>query len=121
MASGGASDWEVVGSTLQPVPAERVAREEPLARELRASRHAVHLRGRPDDLGLIPIYVENAKQIAACEAACAVPLSDRGALMGFMLCGDPEYGREKLAGTLLLLEVVAQMVTTRLTSIRRGE
>jgi hypothetical protein len=40
--------------------------------------------------------------------------------MGFLLCGDPEYGREKLAGTLLLLEVVAQMVTTRLTSIERG-
>ncbi len=95
--------------------------DEPLVRELKSSRHAVHLRGRPDDLGLIPIYVENAKQIAACEAACAVPLSDRGALMGFMLCGDPEYGREKLAGTLLLLEVVAQMVTTRLTSIQRGE
>ena len=39
----------------------------------------------------------------------------------FLLCGDPEHGREKLAGTLLLLEVVAQMVTTRLTSIERGE
>src|SRR5438093_1400021 len=119
MASGGASDFEVVGSTLQPVPAERVAREEPLARELRASRHAIHLRGRADDLGLIPIYVENAKQIAACEAACAVPLNERGELLGFILCGDPDRGRETLAGTLLLLEVVAQMVTTRLTSLRR--
>jgi hypothetical protein len=119
MASSGASDFEVVGSTLQPVPAERVAREDPLARELRASRHAIHLRGRADDLGLIPIYVENAKQIAACEAACAVPLNERGELLGFVLCGDPDRGHETLAGTLLLLEVVAQMVTTRLTSLRR--
>jgi hypothetical protein len=91
-----------------------------LTRELKESRHAIHLRGRADDLGLIPIYVENAKQIAACEAACAVPLSHKGALLGFLLCGDPAYGREKLAGTLLLLEVVARMVTTRLTSLERG-
>jgi hypothetical protein len=119
MASSSASDFEVVGSTLQPAPGERVAREDPLARELRASRHAIHLRGRADDLGLIPIYVENAKQIAACEAACAVPLNERGELLGFILCGDPDRGHETLAGTLLLLEVVAQMVTTRLTSLRR--
>jgi len=116
----GASEYTIAGSTLDPAPVERVGADEPLARELHASGHAIHLRGRPDDLGLIPIYVENAKQIAACEAACAVPLAHRGELMGFLLCGDPEYGREKLAGTLLLLEVVAQMVTTRLTSIERG-
>jgi hypothetical protein len=114
-------EYTIAGSTIDPVPVERVGTDEPLARELRGSRHAIHLRGRPDDLGLIPIYVENAKQIAACEAACAVPLSHRGELLGFLLCGDPEYGREKLAGTLLLLEVVAQMVTTRLTSLERGE
>ncbi len=117
MAADGASDFTVVGSTIHPVPAERVGREDPLARELRGSRHAVHLRGRTDDLGLIPIYVENAKQIAACGAACAVPLNERGELLGFILCGDPDSGHETLAGTLLLLEVVAQMVTTRLTSL----
>lgn len=116
----GAREYTIAGSTLDPAPVERVGAEEPLARELHASRHAIHLRGRPDDLGLIPIYVENAKQIAACGAACAVPLAHQGELMGFLLCGDPEHGREKLAGTLLLLEVVAQMVTTRLTSIERG-
>jgi len=121
LEQNGSAEYIIAGTTIHPAPVERVGADEPLVRELKSSRHAVHLRGRPDDLGLIPIYVENAKQIAACEAACAVPLSDRGALMGFMLCGDPEYGREKLAGTLLLLEVVAQMVTTRLTSIRRGE
>jgi len=121
LTENGASEFTIAGSTLHPPPVERVGMDEPLACELRGSRHAIHLRGRPDDLGLIPIYVENAKQIAACDAACAVPLSHRGELMGFMLCGDPEYGREKLAGTLLLLEVVAQMVTTRLTSIERGE
>ena len=117
----GASEYAIAASTIDPLPMERVGSDEPLTRELQASRHAIHLRGRADDLGLIPIYVENAKQIAACEAACAVPLSHRGELVGFLLCGDPEYGREKLAGTLLLLEVVAQMVTTRLTSIERGE
>lgn len=121
LAWNGASEYTIAGSTLEPPPVERVGPDEPLAAELSGSRHAIHLRGRPDDLGLIPIYVENAKQIAACEAACAVPLSHRGKLLGFLLCGDPEYGREKLAGTLLLLEVVAQMVTTRLTSIERGE
>jgi hypothetical protein len=116
----GASEFTVAGSTLDPIPVERVGADEPLACELRGSRHAIHLRGRPDDLGMIPIYVENAKQIAACGAACAVPLTHRGELLGFLLCGDPEYGREKLAGTLLLLEVVAQMVTTRLTSLERA-
>ncbi len=121
LTENGASDYTIAGSTLHPPPVERVGPDEPLACELRGSRHAIHLRGRADDLGLIPIYVENAKQIAACEAACAIPLSHRGELLGFLLCGDPEHGREKLAGTLLLLEVVAQMVTTRLTSIERGE
>ncbi len=121
LAWNGASEYTIAGSTLRPPPVERVGPDEPLASELSGSRHAIHLRGRSDDLGLIPIYVENAKQIAACEAACAVPLSHRGKLLGFLLCGDPEYGRENLAGTLLLLEVVAQMVTTRLTSIERGE
>jgi len=120
-ARNGAAEYTIVGSTLDPAPAEQVGSDEPLVRELRGSRHAIHLRGRPDDLGLIPIYVENAKQIAACEAACAIPLNHRGELLGFILCGDPEYGREKLAGTLLLLEVVAQMVTTRLTSISRSD
>jgi hypothetical protein len=121
LAWNGASEFTVAGSTIEPIPVERVEADEPLVRELRGSRHAVHLRGRPDDLGMIPIYVENAKQIAACGAACAVPLSHRGQLLGFLLCGDPKYGREKLAGTLLLLEVVAQMVTTRLTSMERAE
>lgn len=121
IARNGTSDFTVAGSTLEPTPVERVGPEEPLVRELRASRHAIHLRGRADDLGLIPVYVENAKQIAACEAACAVPLSHRGELLGFILCGDPEHGREKLAATLLLLEVVAQMVTTRLTSLERAD
>ena len=121
LARNGTDEFTVAGSTLDPMPVERVGTDEPLANELKGSRHAIHLRGRPDDLGLIPIYVENAKQIAACEAACAVPLSHKGELLGFILCGDPEYGREKLAGTLLLLEVVAQMVTTRLTSLERAE
>jgi hypothetical protein len=119
LALNGDPEFTVAGSTLDPFPSERVGVDEPLTRELKESRHAIHLRGRADDLGLIPIYVENAKQIAACEAACAVPLSHKGELLGFLLCGDPEYGREKLAGTLLLLEVVARMVTTRLTSLER--
>ncbi len=117
----GGEDYIVAGSTLDPPPSERVGWDEPLARELRASRHAIHLRGRPDDLGLIPIYVENAKQISVCEAVCAVPLNHSGKLHGFLLCGDPEHGSEAVPATLLLLEVVAQMVTTRLTSPERGE
>ena len=121
LAQNGTDEFTVAGSTLDPMPVERVGTDEPLVSELKGSRHAIHLRGRTDDLGLIPIYVENAKQIAACEAACAVPLTHKGELLGFILCGDPEYGREKLAGTLLLLEVVAQMVTTRLTSLERAE
>lgn len=119
MTQEGGSDFVVVGSTLDPAPSECVARDEPLARELRASRHAIHLRGRSDDLDLIPIYVENAKAIAACEAVSAVPLRQRGRLLGFLLCGDPERGVEKPAATLLLLEVIAQMLTARLTSPER--
>jgi len=114
-------EFTVAASTIVPWPAERVAIEEPLARELRAARHAIHLRGRADDLDYIPIYVENAKQIAACEAACAVPLTQKNRLIGFLLCGNPEEGTQRVAGTLLLLEIVAQMVTSRLTSLERHE
>jgi hypothetical protein len=115
----GGGEYFAAGTTLADTPSERIGKDEPLARELCASRHAISLRGRPDDLGLIPIYVENAKQIAACQAACAVPLSHAGELLGFLLCGDPARGADKLSGTLFLLEVIAQMVTTRLISLDR--
>jgi len=42
-------------------------------------------------------------------------------MLGFLLCGDTEKGSVGLASTLLQLEVVAQMVATRLISLERGE
>jgi len=118
-SSPGDDAFAVAGSTIVPCPVERVAFEEPLARELRATRRAIHLRRRVDDLDYIPIYVENAKQIAACEATCAIPLIQKDRLIGFLLCGNADEGKHRIGGGLLLLEIVAQMVTSRLTSLER--
>lgn len=103
-----------VSSTLDPPPAERVRQEDPLARELRRARRPLFLRGRPDDLEYIPIFVENGPQLRACDAASAVPLLGDGDLLGFLLCGGPidpeESGTEKLP----VLEFLAQGIAPRL-------
>ena len=81
------SRYVVVASTLDPLPTAAVSVSEPLATELDRTRRAIHLRGRPDDLEYIPIYVENAAQITACAALCAAPIFCAEELLGFLLCG----------------------------------
>jgi hypothetical protein len=110
-----------VGSTLHKLPTEPVGMDEPLPRELRKTVHAIPLRGRPDDLEYIPIYVENGKQISACAAVSAVPLSGEGELLGFLLCGDPEEGSHATADRILLLGAIARHYSARLELLtRRG-
>jgi hypothetical protein len=108
-----------VGSTLQRVPSESLGADEPLPRELRKSPRSILLGGRSDDLEYIPIYVENGKQITACEAVCAVPLSREGELMGFLLCGSPEEGPEMAAERGTLLALIASHYSARLELLMR--
>ena len=79
----------VAASTLEPAPAVSVRDTDPLAIELKRAGRSIRLRGRPDDLEFIPIYVENAAQIAACRATSAAPITREEELYAFLLCGDP--------------------------------
>lgn len=106
--------YDAVGSTIEPKPVATVAPEEPLARELLRQGRSVRLRGRTDDLEYIPIYVENARQIQACEANCAVPLVWGGRLLGFLMCGLPRMGRENVLETISLLEIIARQCAARM-------
>lgn len=108
-----------VGSTLDPMPTESMGLEEPLPRELRKTVRPILLRGRPDDLEYIPIYVENGKQMSACEAVSAVPLTEDGELLGFLLCGDPEEGPEMAAERISLLGMIARHYSARLELLTR--
>jgi hypothetical protein len=103
-----------VSSTLDPPPAERVRPEDPLARELTRARKPLFLRGRPDDLEYIPIYVENGPQLRACDAAVAVPLLADRELLGFLLCGRPIDPEETSIEKLPVLEFLAQGLAPRL-------
>ncbi len=101
LASGSGDRFTVAGSTLEPAPDVVVDVEAPLAIELKRAGRAIRLRGRPDDLEYIPIYVENAIQLEACDAVCAAPLLlDESRLVGFILCGergnDPASRRQLL-------------------------
>jgi hypothetical protein len=111
-ASG--SSFVSAASTLDPPPAERVRLEDPLACELRRARKPLFLRGRPDDLEYIPIYVENGPQLRACDAASAVPLLADGELIGFLLCGRPVDPEETSLEKLPVLEFLAQGLAPRL-------
>ena len=75
-------------STISPEPRVTIGMHEPLAIELRRARRPIRLRGRADDLEYVSIYVENGEQIAACAAACAIPLLGEEDLIGFLLCGN---------------------------------
>lgn len=107
----------VVASTLTPSPDVAVLASEPLATELGRTRRAIHLRGRADDLEYIPIYVENAAQIAACAALCAAPLLRRDELLGFLLCGEQGHSHSVDRPLLPLLDLICRRYSDRLDSL----
>lgn len=114
LSDSGGQSYQSVASTLDPAPSERVRHEDPLARELRRARKPLFLRGRPDDMEYIPIYVENGAQLRACDAASAVPLLADGELLGFLLCGRPIDPEETSIEKLPLLDFLAQGLAPRL-------
>ena len=79
--------FRAMGSTIVPAPAVMIPEKEPLPVELRRARRPIRFTGRSDDLEYVGIYVENAEQIAACRAVCAIPILGDEGLIGFLLCG----------------------------------
>ena len=101
LAHADSGSFRAETSTISPEPRVAIGMREPLAIELRRARRPIRLRGRPDDLEYVSIYVENGAQIEACAAACAIPLLGEEELIGFLLCGangkDLRVRRESLA------------------------
>jgi len=110
----------VVASTLQPVPEVWVRDTDPLARELRRTGRSIQLRGRPDDLEFIPIYVENAAQIAACRATSAAPITREEELYAFLLCGEPVGQGIARRPLLPLLDLVCRRYSARVDQLVQG-
>jgi hypothetical protein len=101
LAHAASGTFRAETSTISPGPRVVVGLQEPLAIELRRARRPIRLRGRPDDLEYVSIYVENGAQLEACSAACAIPLFGEEDLIGFLLCGaggrETRVRRESLA------------------------
>ena len=87
LANAESGTFRASTSTISPEPRVTIGMQEPLAVELRRARRPIRLSGRADDLEYVSIYVENGEQIAACAAACAIPLFGEDDLIGFLLCG----------------------------------
>lgn len=113
--------FTVVSSTLDPPPPVVVLTSEPLATELSRTRRAIHLRGRPDDLEYIPIYVENAAAITACAAICAAPITCAEELFGFLLCGGQESGRAPERPLLPTLDLICRRYSARFDALATVE
>ena len=111
--------FEVAGSTLEPRPTVSIKADDPLAAELRRAQHAIRLRGRPDDLEYIPIYVENAPQILACAAVCVAPLMRGEELFGFLLCGERGSGAQARRHLLPLLDLATHCYTAQFGLLAR--
>jgi hypothetical protein len=91
--------------------------EAPLAIELRRAGRAIRLRGRPDDLEYIPIYVENAAQLEACDAVCAAPLLVAEEMAGFLLCGERGSDPASRRQLLPLLDLLCARYSEALTRV----
>lgn len=111
----------VTSSTLNPAPSVVVLRSEPLATELHRNRRAIHFHGRPDDLEYIPIYVENAKQITACAAKYAAPITCADELVGFLLCGGQESVQATEKPLLPLLDLICRRYSARLEALASSQ
>ncbi|HEX7078166.1 MAG TPA: hypothetical protein VF363_07085 [Candidatus Eisenbacteria bacterium] len=110
-----------VASTLEPGPCVSVLETEPLAVELRRARRPIYLRGRTDDLEYVSIYVENGEQIAACEAACAIPLAGEEDLVGFLLCGADRKRGMVTREALVLLHAASRRYAAHLERLIRQQ
>lgn len=117
VADASSPRFVVAASTLDPPPSIFVLGSEPLVSELNRTRRAIHLRGRPDDLEYIPIYVENAAQITACAALCAAPILRSEELFGFLLCGGQASGRGADRPLLPMLDVLCRRYATRFEAL----
>ncbi|HYJ32486.1 MAG TPA: GAF domain-containing protein [Candidatus Binatia bacterium] len=111
--------FRAVGSTIAPGPGVVIPDREPLPMELRRARRPIRLTGRSDDLEYVGIYVENAEQIAACSAVCAVPILGDEGLMGFLLCGSRGTARQLHGEELVLLNLVSRDYAERLERLQR--
>ncbi|MGE5178143.1 MAG: hypothetical protein ACM3PF_03525 [Bacteroidota bacterium] len=110
--------FRAVGSTIQPEPAVTIPDREPLPMELRRARRPIRLTGRSDDLEYVGIYVENADQIAACSAVCAVPILGDEGLIAFLLCGA-RGARQAHGEELVLLNFASRDYAERLERFQR--
>ncbi|HKW50567.1 MAG TPA: hypothetical protein VJQ53_02425, partial [Candidatus Eisenbacteria bacterium] len=93
---------------------------DPLARELKRTGRSIQLRGRPDDLEFIPIYVENAAQIAACRATSAAPITREEELYAFLLCGEPAGEGIARRPLLPLLDLVCRRYSDHVDRLAPG-
>jgi hypothetical protein len=115
----------VAASTMVPPPLVSIPSGDPLAVELRRTDHAMPLRGRSDDLEFIPIYVENATQIAACSAESAAPILRDEELFAILLCGPAVRDVGRRGSHLAHLDLVCRRFSSRLEAVggqgsRRG-
>jgi hypothetical protein len=117
LASNEGTRFIVAASTIAPAPPVWVDVEAPLAIELRRAGRAIRLRGRPDDLEYIPIYVENAAQLEACDAVCAAPLLVDEEMAGFLLCGERGSDPTSRRQLLPLLDVLCSRYSEALTRV----
>jgi len=111
--------FRAVGSTMSPEPAVFIPEREPLPTELRRARRPIRFTGRSDDLEYVGIYVENAEQIAACRAVCAIPLLGDEGLLGFLLCGARGGGRRVHGEEMVLLNLASQDYSELLERFQR--
>jgi hypothetical protein len=111
--------FRAVGSTLRPEPGVVIPDREPLPMELRRARRPIRLTGRSDDLEYVGIYVENAEQIAACAAVCAIPILGDEGLLGFLLCGARGGTRQVHGEELVLLNLASRDYAERLERLQR--
>ena len=109
-----------MSSTLAPHPGVAVGNRYPLAVHLRRAGATIRLRGRADDLEYVSMYVENGAQIAACEAAYAVPLFGEEDLIGFLLCGDGGLSRDARRRALRALRRAGPSYSSRLETLWRA-
>jgi len=119
LAQGRDGRFEIAATTLEPNPGVSIGPDDPLPIELRRAQHAIRMRGRPDDLEYIPIYVENAPQILACAAICAAPLLRGEELFGFLLCGERGSGAQARRHLLPLLDLAARCYTAHFSLLSR--
>ena len=113
--------FRAMGSTIAPLPDAVIPEKEPLPIELRRSRRPIRFTGRSDDLEYVGIYVENAQQIDACGAVCAVPILGDEGLIGFLLCGARPGETQPRGEDLVLLNLVSREYADHLERFPREE